>query len=167
MILISYFRYFVIGNFTFASVPLLRFQCPYPIQIEVFSNYSTLNYYVNFGFQAANLYNWTFLFFIQCLIFYVIVINILYELKLIAKMCEKVGDAEEKLLEKKSSEKEFIDLESSVSMKLLSQILDELDDKRAKIENTDDQRRSEMKAGTVKTAILLETIVKYHRRVLS
>lgn len=154
MILISYFRYFVIVNFTFASVPLLRFQCPYPIQIELFSNNSTLNYYVNFGLQAANLYTWTFLFFIQCLIFFVIVINILFELKLIARLCEKVGDAEEKLLEKKSSENEFIDSESSVSMTLMSQILDELNDERAKIENDE-------------TSILLKTIVKYHTRVLS
>lgn len=60
----------------------------------------TLNIYINLSLQAFCLFFSTSLLYSIFLVIIVIVINMLVELKVIAKLCEIVGDAEERLNER-------------------------------------------------------------------
>lgn len=64
----------------------------FPIKLFGKTN-SSINFYFNFSLQALHYFHWTLQFDIILLIFFVIIINVLTELEVVASVCQMVGDA--------------------------------------------------------------------------
>lgn len=132
-------------------------QSSYPMEISfVESANSSLNFYINFSSQALGLFHWSLSFYIIFLMFFVMVINVLNELKVIANLCRMIGDAEDRPTSKPYDN---VQNKGTLSKEVLSVILEELD-VQYQISEKSDRNCDE-------TSKLLRAILKYHSSVLS
>lgn len=145
-------RYAVVGTFMnsfgLALIPVLvpGMKYIYPMEVQ-FVNETSVNYYINFGVQTVGFVEAAVIFYIFSLIFFIFTMNLLCELKLIARLCEQIGENEEKLVPL------LVNRQSgSLSTDVLQEIHDDL--------------RSSNVAEDFDTKTLLGVIVKYHGDVL-
>lgn len=103
---------------------------------------SSFTFYFNFGLQALGLFNWTLQINMILLIFFVLVINVLSDLKVIACLCLMVGEAEDK----SSRDVMIEDLENETEIIQCSE--------RSKTNSN------------LTTSKLLKIILKYHSRII-
>lgn len=106
---------------------------------------SRLNFYVNYGFQFLAYFFWVLGFNTHPFIFFVFIFNILYELKLLRQICEKIGNTDE-----------YCGILMQKNNLCLSSILSEL------------LRKDSLKNDEhVQTKDLFRAIIKYHTNIFS
>lgn len=147
-------RYFVIGQMIISFLPLSNLlssdpQYIFPMEMNFFERpNSSLNFFANFSLQTVEMVHYSLVFYIICLIFFVMVINVMCELKVIVSLCRMIGDAKGRLTTEN---------EGTLFKKVPSITLDEIDG-----EITDKLvKRSET------TSKLLKMILKCHSNIIS
>uniref|UniRef100_A0A336M3K6 CSON011577 protein n=1 Tax=Culicoides sonorensis TaxID=179676 RepID=A0A336M3K6_CULSO len=84
---------FICGISSITNLMKPKIELLYPIKNISFGKaQSKLDFTINFTLQAIGLFYWNLAYFINLLIFFVMIINVLTELKFISEICETVGD---------------------------------------------------------------------------
>lgn len=92
-------RYVIFGKCFLTILPITPLIIPgvdlmYPMQIEYYQKpNASINYYINFGAQTLAFGLYVIIHFIQLVIFFVLNTNVLFELKMIANLCRKIGSS--------------------------------------------------------------------------
>lgn len=136
MIFENFFRYFVFGEIIIATSPIVNSaiseaQYSYAMEITFVEN-SSLNFYINFISQTAGVFFWRLIFYIIVLIFFVVLINMLSELKRVRNLCLMIGDAEDELY---ADETKKYQEDGTLSTEVLGELIKELDSQALKVQH--------------------------------
>lgn len=149
------------GEIVIGIMPFLDFfksevRTVYPMKINFIGDLnSTLNLNVNFFSQALGLFHWSFTFYTIIFIFFVILINLVCEVKIIADLCRMVGDSvgkSEAIKNKKGIQ---------LSVAVLSKIVADSNSLPLRY------KEKKLKTNCDKISKLLKTILKYHSNVVT
>lgn len=139
----------------------------YPMEIK-FCNDTNTNFYLNFGVQFLGFSSIAIFFQVNLLIFFIFVINVIYELKLISKMCLKVGDTKEEGTDEPTTNliiEHYFVRNLSTKMKKLWRKYNDHRKIQVKPHTDPESNRDQNDGISVKT--LINTIIKYHTNILS